>query len=141
MTAELTEGMIRELARITTRNEAGRHFTEWSKHYDALESLGLIKIDRPIHQATGIPYGQDQWTVEVTDDGHHTVDDYPDLMPDYQSETQQLDAEFAKRIGDAGHNGPEEGHAEADDLLCELLTRLGFEKTVKAFNDQHKWYA
>jgi hypothetical protein len=32
-------------------------------------------------------------------------------------------------------------HVDADDLLCELLNRLGFEEVVEAFNDIDKWYA
>jgi hypothetical protein len=32
-------------------------------------------------------------------------------------------------------------HARADDLLCELLTQLGFQKVVDEFNKITKWYA
>lgn len=35
----------------------------------------------------------------------------------------------------------EAGHIEADGLLCEMLTALGYEDIVAAFNDLGKWYA
>ena len=54
-----------ELETLTTRDEAGRHFTEWSEHYEELESAGLIAIHRPIHAATGMSYGCDCWTLEI----------------------------------------------------------------------------
>ena len=49
--------------------DAGRHFTEWSNHHEALEHLGLIVIRRPVHEATGIDYDCSHWSVEVTDEG------------------------------------------------------------------------
>lgn len=36
---------------------------------------------------------------------------------------------------------PEIAHGEADDLLCEVLKKLGYEKGVKVFEDIPKWYA
>lgn len=76
-----SEEMIRELCILTTRDDAGRHFTDWSNHYEHLESAGLIRIDRPTHSATGIPYGMDQWTLEVTGEGQAIVDANPELHP------------------------------------------------------------
>ena len=35
----------------------------------------------------------------------------------------------------------ENGHIEADELLCRLLKALGYEKTVAEFEKQNKWYA
>ncbi len=32
-------------------------------------------------------------------------------------------------------------HKFADELLCEILTRVGFPKTVEAFRELDKWYA
>ena len=62
-----------ELQHATTRNEAGIHFTDWMDHFEYLESVGLIWIDRPIHEATGIAYAQEYWTLEVTPLGQKTV--------------------------------------------------------------------
>lgn len=31
--------------------------------------------------------------------------------------------------------------ALSDDILCELLTRLGYEEVVKEYNKVPKWYA
>jgi len=35
----------------------------------------------------------------------------------------------------------ESAHVNADDLLCELLKKLGFTEVVEAFDKVHKWYA
>jgi len=78
---EPSDETIGELCIITTRNEAGEHFTEWAYHYDELEALGLINIYRPVHEATGIPYGQEEWSLEVTGDGQEMVDNHPELYP------------------------------------------------------------
>ncbi|MHB9044169.1 hypothetical protein [Acidithiobacillus sp.] len=64
------------LSRITTRDEAGKHFTEVYMADDLaeLEERGLITIDRPVHEFTGIPYSQESWSVEVTDAGAEIVE-------------------------------------------------------------------
>lgn len=68
------------LAKICTRNEAGRHFTEVFEKsaLDALENAGLIIINRPTHEATGMSYGLDDWSVEVTDQGIGLVENNPE---------------------------------------------------------------
>ena len=53
------------------------------------------------------------------------------------------DKEFAKKmkeIAEAGHD-TDDTHMLADDLLVEVLEKLGFHETVKAYNAIHKWYA
>ena len=77
----LTDDMIRELCIATTRNEAGKHFTEFLTHYEELEEIGLIKINRPVHPATNVPYSIFNWTLEVTDKGQEVVDANPELHP------------------------------------------------------------
>ena len=72
---------IRELCILTTKDEAGRHFTAWSGHWQALEEAGLIAVHRPVHQ-TGILYSQEYWTLEVTDLGQELVDANPELHPE-----------------------------------------------------------
>ncbi|MHB8180081.1 MAG: hypothetical protein ACYDDR_04560 [Acidithiobacillus ferrivorans] len=64
------------LSQITTRDESGKHFTEIYNAGDLaeLEADGLITIDRPEHEATGIPYAQEYWSVEVTDAGIEIVE-------------------------------------------------------------------
>jgi len=62
-----------ELQHACTRNEAGIHFSEWMDHFEYLESVGLIAIHRPIHDATGIPYSQEYWSLEVTPLGQNSV--------------------------------------------------------------------
>jgi hypothetical protein len=81
-TTTLTEDMIRELGSMVTRDDSGRHFTEWSRHYEDLEALGLVEIHRPIHESTGVDYAPEYWTVEVTADGQEIVEAHPELWPD-----------------------------------------------------------
>jgi hypothetical protein len=61
--------LFAELSIACTRNQAGQHFTEYLSHWEELERMGLIAIDRPVHKPTGIPYGQQDWTLTVTDEG------------------------------------------------------------------------
>lgn len=56
------------------------------------------------------------------------------------------DCDWASYIADQCGNGSRETdieivHARADDMLCELLTQLGYEKTVEAYQKVPKWYA
>ena len=60
--------LIEMLATLAERDEAGRHFTETCDCLDELEDAGWIKIDRPVH-ATGIPYSQEYWHLEITEAG------------------------------------------------------------------------
>lgn len=78
-----TSEQVRILSKITTKNEAGRHFmeiysTEALEALEALEANGLLTINRPIHDATGISYSQEYWSVEVTDDGVALVEANPE---------------------------------------------------------------
>jgi hypothetical protein len=70
---ELTPEDARLLGQLTTRDEAGTHFTQnplfpntW---LEKMEAAGFIEINRPVHGPTGIAYGQDEWSVEVTPAG------------------------------------------------------------------------
>ena len=67
---------VRIISKITTRDAAGRHFAEIYSAADLeeLEDAGLIEINRPIHEATGIQYGQEEWSVKVTDAGEEMVE-------------------------------------------------------------------
>lgn len=52
------------------------------------------------------------------------------------------DTEAAERIKRECHSNDQEAdHINADGILLELLQSLGFEETVKAWNDVDKWYA
>lgn len=39
------------------------------------------------------------------------------------------------------HSDEEIAHTCADEILCDLLKELGYERLVKAFNNVWKWYA
>jgi hypothetical protein len=68
------------LSVIATSGDAGRHFSEVysDAELSQLEAGGLIEITRPIHEATGLPYSVDHWSVAVTEDGQILVDNYPE---------------------------------------------------------------
>lgn len=55
---------------------------------------------------------------------------------------KKLDDEYAKKLKEANAKFDiEAGHSRADDLLCELLMKLGYVKVVDAFKAVEKWYA
>lgn len=58
-----------------------------------------------------------------------------------EPQTVPTDEEMAERILDCAAKGPEVGHMEADELLCYALHRLGYHKTVEAWESFGKWYA
>lgn len=67
----ITTEDIRKMGKITTRDEAGTHFTQkysadWLKK---MEDAGLVEITKPVHEATGIQYSEEFWTVSVTEKG------------------------------------------------------------------------
>lgn len=50
--------------------------------------------------------------------------------------------QFAERMrGIAAEHDTEWKHARADDLMCELLTQLGYGEGVNHFVLMEKWYA
>ena len=74
------ENKVRILSTLTTRDEAGRHFTTLVNSVDLadLEFEGLIMINRPVHEASGIPYSEEYYSVEVTSDGVELVEANPE---------------------------------------------------------------
>jgi len=79
-----TEQQVAILAVITTKNEAGRHVTDLYDWQDlmSLEADGLLEIERPVHEATGIPYSQEYYGVHVTETGSDLVDAWPEYWPE-----------------------------------------------------------
>ena len=50
--------------------------------------------------------------------------------------------EFAKKMSQLAESGdPEADHIKADELMCQLLTSLGYGKGVKIFREMYKWYS
>ena len=45
------------------------------------------------------------------------------------------------RVEAVRQGNEEESHVEADELLCALLSTLGFDDVVKRFKSIPKWYA
>lgn len=49
---------------------------------------------------------------------------------------------FEQMIGiDQFYKDEEQKHAVADELMCEVLRRLGYEKGIQVFDNMDKWYA
>jgi|TARA_Y100000296_G_C5173132_1_gene258469 hypothetical protein len=71
---KLTPDQINCLHKIVTYDN-GRHFLElWDDDIlEILEDSGHLEVHRPVHDATGIPYGQEHWTVTVTESGYHVA--------------------------------------------------------------------
>ena len=53
----------------------------------------------------------------------------------------QLDEEYAELIRFQELGNPEVDHSMADNVLIDLLVKLGYAKTVDAWNEVKKWYA
>jgi hypothetical protein len=56
----------------------------------------------------------------------------------------KTEAEYLKEMTELSNgNGSneEEAHIAADDLLCELLRHLGYERLIDAYDKVGKWYA
>ena len=50
--------------------------------------------------------------------------------------------EFARQMGQLAENDDEEvRHIRMDDLMCEMLTSLGYSEGVTIFDGTYKWYA
>ena len=57
--------------------------------------------------------------------------DIKDLIYIYTNKIKELDK----------YNDTEEFHIKADDLMCEILNKLGFNEFVDIFNNRDKWYS
>ena len=50
--------------------------------------------------------------------------------------------EFIEKMQEyVSSDDPESAHIDADHLLCELLTKLGYENLVQKYDEVTKWYA
>ena len=52
--------------------------------------------------------------------------------------------DFARRMRNVAKqfpDDPERQHILMDNLMCTLLTRLGYTEGVEVFNNTHRWYA
>ena len=48
---------------------------------------------------------------------------------------------WVKRLQECNIDDTEMTHILADEVLCELLKELGYDKVVEAFEDLPKWYS
>ena len=54
---------------------------------------------------------------------------------------KEIEKEAIERISEAEKLDCEEYHVRADDVLCEVLEKLGFKALVESYNSESKWYA
>lgn len=80
-TIHLTDDDRRQLGEVTTRDEAGRHFTQlYDRDWlDRMESTGWLEIHRPVHEPTGLSYDEQYWSVEVNPEVAEWFDAYGNL--------------------------------------------------------------
>lgn len=54
---------------------------------------------------------------------------------------KKLELEYIKKMKDADSGDTEQAHGQADDLLCELLVKIGYSQVIDEYNKIDKWYA
>lgn len=54
---------------------------------------------------------------------------------------KEIEKEAIERISEAEKLDREEYHIGADDILCDVLEKLGFKALVDRYNSESKWYA
>lgn len=90
------------------------------------------------------------WAVEQVErkagdiENLHLDDNLFYIKSDFDSYIDKLNTEYTKKMLQLTRdNEPdyERAHSDADDLLCELLRKLGFDSVVNAFDEVGKWYA
>ena len=53
-----------------------------------------------------------------------------------------LSDEMVKRLQkEVNDNDAERAHVNSDNILCELLEKLGYKDVVEKYNEVSKWYA
>lgn len=62
-------------------------------------------------------------------------------MVNWNDGLEEKAIEEMERAADLTEIDQEEGHAEADKVLTDLLNTLGFERLVKLYESIPKWYA
>jgi len=69
------ESLVEILGVITTKNEKGQHFTQLypSIAIEMLEARNWVKVNKPIHEKTGLYYNEEHYTIEVTEQGHEAL--------------------------------------------------------------------
>jgi len=60
-----------------------------------------------------------------------TID--PDLLKEYSGKMREL-------LKQENHGNADTIHLDADDLLCELLDKLGYAEITEVFIKLEKWY-
>lgn len=48
---------------------------------------------------------------------------------------------YVDRLKECKEYGAESGHIEADKILIDFISNLGYESIVEAWNEVEKWYS
>lgn len=59
----------------------------------------------------------------------------------FRIDKKEIEKEAIERIQEAEKLDCEEYHVRADDVLCEVLEKLGFKALVERYDSKSKWYA
>ena len=72
----------------------------------------------------------------------HNNISYPEAKMTYKINVKELKDKYLKEM-DALHtiDDPEQAHGTADNLLCALLSELGYDDIVESFSKIEKWYS
>lgn len=54
---------------------------------------------------------------------------------------KNLNEKYLKQMKECNNYGTEEGHSQADGLLCGLLEELGYTELVEIYQNLEKWYS
>lgn len=70
--------LIMQLASMSHYTEDGTH---WTQVYDwqSMEEYGMIRVSRPIHEYTKIPYDVPYYSYEITKYGWELLEEYREM--------------------------------------------------------------
>jgi hypothetical protein len=54
---------------------------------------------------------------------------------------KKLNEKYLTKIKECSKYDTENGHSEADSILCELLLELGYADVIEEFQNLEKWYS
>ena len=79
------------------------------------------------------------YTWEPIDDELHEVTWHKECF--IRAQAEEKAQETKKKLAEAMDLDAEAGHLQADIALCDLLSALGFDDVVAAYDKVQKWYS
>ena len=63
-------------------------------------------------------------------------------MSEFRTLTEEEYEEALSRMNNASERSDvEERHQDADEILCDVLEKCGYQELVKVFDNMKKWYS